>query len=148
MSDGTEVPVPGVISMDHTADLALEVTAANPEELLGRAAAGMFHLLLERRTGREDEARPLDLRAADPASLLRNWLRELLFWHDTEGFAPAAFEFRRLRFGEESESALEAVVHGGVEDAPPVREIKGVTLHGLVAEPRDDGWFARVVFDV
>jgi SHS2 domain-containing protein len=29
-----------------------------------------------------------------------------------------------------------------------VREIKGVTLHGLTAEPRGNGWYARVIFDV
>lgn len=168
MSDGTEVPVPGVTSMDHTADVALEVRAPGPEELFARAAAGMFHLLLERRPGHADEERSLDLSASEADALFRNWLRELLFWHDSEGFAPASVEVRRIRLGPGPDRAagasegdratggpgpdapcvLEAVVRGGIEEAPPVREIKGVTLHGLAVEPRDDGWYGRVIFDV
>ncbi|MFW6200229.1 MAG: hypothetical protein ACOC8K_06635 [Gemmatimonadota bacterium] len=26
--------------------------------------------------------------------------------------------------------------------------MKGVTLHGLAAEPRDGGWYGRIIFDV
>lgn len=148
MSDGTEVPVPGVTSMDHTADLALEVRAPDPEELFARAAAGMFHLLLERRPGHADEKRSLDLSAPEADALFRNWLRELLFWHDSEGFAPASVDVRRIRLGPDAPCVLEALVRGGIEEAPPVREIKGVTLHGLAVERRDDGWYGRVIFDV
>ena len=41
-----------------------------------------------------------------------------------------------------------ARVAGGVPDAEPVREIKGVTFHDLAAERRGTEWWGRVVFDV
>lgn len=145
---GTEIPVPGVTSMDHTADVALEVEAADPAELFGRAAAGMMYLLLERLPERADRSRELRLSSTDLPGLFRDWLRELLFWHEDEGFVVASADVRRLESGDGDEARLEATVHGGAEREPPVREIKGVTLHGLAVERRDGGWYGRVIFDV
>lgn len=134
--------------MDHTADLALEITAPDPTELLRRAAAGMMYLLLEELPTRTGERRELGVSSGDAPGLLREWLRELLFWHEAEGFATAEIEVRSLEPGTSGGARVEAVVKGGRTDRPPVREIKGVTLHGLRAEPRDGGWYGRVVFDV
>ena len=36
----------------------------------------------------------------------------------------------------------------GQVEGKSVREIKGVTYHGLAAARRGGGWYARVVFDV
>lgn len=148
--DGTELPVPGVISMDHTADLGLEIRAPDLPTLLRRAAAGMMHLLLERIPTDGTEERSVTVEAPDPAGLLRAWLRELLFLHDSEGFQTTGVEFRGLTGaeGDDGAASLEAVVRGLLERQPPVREIKGVTLHGLRADPVDDGWLGRVIFDV
>ena len=67
----------------------------------------------------------------------------------------ASFRFERLDVPEggdseapETELRLEATVGGGPAEGQPIREIKGVTLHGLAAEPREDGWYGRVIFDV
>jgi len=149
-SDGTELPVPGVISLDHTADLGLEIRAPDLPALFDRAAAGMMHLLLERVPDDGPEERSVEARAPDGPGLLRSWLRELLFLHDRYGFQTAEVEFRTLEAepGPGREARLEATVRGRPEEEPPVREIKGVTLHRLALEPADDGWFARVIFDV
>ena len=148
MSEGTEIPVPGVTSMDHTADLALEIEAGDPAELFLRSASGMIYLILERLPERSDETRSLRVSSGDAAGLLREWLRELLYWHEAEGFAAASAEIGTLEIDEGGEALLEATVRGGPEEETPVREIKGVTLHGLAAEPRDGGWSGRVIFDV
>lgn len=148
MSEGTEIPVPGVISMDHTADVGIEVEADEVAELFRRAAAGMMHLILERLPERSDESRELRVSSADLAGLLRDWLRELLYWHESDGFAAASADIRTLDVGDGGDAVLEATVRGGPDEEPPVREIKGVTLHGLTAERRDGGWYGKVVFDV
>lgn len=144
---------PGVTPLDHTADVGLEVEAATLPELFARAAEGMAWLIQGdppseasgAGAGPEADApaRPLSLAAADLPALLRAWLRELLFWHETEAAA-----FRAARFDLLTETRLEAEVETGRPGAEPVREIKGVTLHGLAAERRGDGWTARVIFDV
>lgn len=144
------MPVPGVTSMEHTADLAIEVTADDPRELFRRSALGMMYLLLERIPGEESETRRVDVTASDMPGLLRAWLRELLYWHETEGYAVASCVIEALEPGDDvgSEAHLDARVRGGFDQGDPVREIKGVTLHGLAAEPRDGGWYGRVIFDV
>jgi SHS2 domain-containing protein len=138
-----ELPVAGVVPIDHTADLGFEVTAPDFAELVRRAVLGMDWLLREGEPPAGLELRTLDVRASGPPGLLRAALREILRWHEMEAFAPSD-----LQEIQASTTRLRAVVRGGVPDRPPIREIKGVTLHGLAAEPRGRGWWGRVVFDV
>lgn len=148
---GTEIPFEGVESLDHTADVGLDVVAQRPSELFSRAALGMTHLILEGPLPEATAQRRVRVRGIGADGLLRNWLRELLYLHEAEGFAMREVTFHRLEFasgGGEEEAALEATVRGGDDPAPPAREIKGVTWHGLRVEERDGGWYARVIFDV
>lgn len=135
--------MPGVVSLDHTADVGLEIEASGLGELLARAALGMAWLLTEAPPPPVAEERRLEVEAADAPSLLRAWLRELLGWHTDDGFLPAEVRVQEARDGR-----VTATVAGGVPRAGPIREIKGVTLHHLAAEPRGRGWWGRVVFDV
>ncbi|HZD05961.1 MAG TPA: archease [Longimicrobiales bacterium] len=138
----------GVTALDHTADVGFEVTASAFGELVRRALLAMDWLLREADPPEVAEARVLEVRADDAAGLLRAALREVLLWHELDGFAPAGLEEVRLEEVDGSPAGLVARVHGEVPPEPPVREIKGVTLHGLAAEPRDGGWWGRVIFDV
>lgn len=142
-ADVSEIPVEGVTAIDHTADVGLDVEAADLPELLARAALGMDWLLREGRPPAEEEERSLELDGGDPPFLLRALLRELLTWFELDGFAPATVDVH-----EASPTRLRARLRGGIPDSPPVREIKGVTLHALAAEPRDGRWWGRVIFDV
>lgn len=159
----------GVTFLDHTADVGMDVEAPSLERLLDRAAAGMLALLrgeddedsaaawsdaagIGRRAGSADAAdgtgelesgrHSLELEAGDPAGLLAEWLRELLFLHEVRhrDYAAASFETlspRRLSARVELEPARR-----------PVREIKGVTYHEIGVWRTPDGWRARVIFDV
>jgi SHS2 domain-containing protein len=143
----THAPIEGVSALDHTADVGLELWAPDFPELLRRATRGLAWLLLERTPPAPSEQRALHLRAPNPSLLLRELLRELAWWHDAEGCVVADLgDVRVADTGEASTlSARARVVRLAGE---PVREIKGVTLHGLVAEPRGGGWYGRVIFDV
>lgn len=138
-----ELPVRGVRALEHTADVGLEVDAPDRASLFERAALGMVWLLDERPPPEPTQRRSVALRAPDLPALLRAWLREILLWHEMEGFAPASASFAVLEDGR-----LEAEVRGGPASPSPVREIKGVTLHALAAEARNERWWARVIFDV
>ena len=139
----SELPVQGVTAMDHTADVGLEIEAPDQGELLARAGLGLAWLLAEAPAPDVSEERALEVEAEDAPALLRAWLRELLHWHDDAGVLPASFRVERARGGR-----ARAVVRCGVPEREPIREIKGVTLHRLAAEPRGTGWWGRVVFDV
>ena len=112
--------------------------------------------------GEEDRARDgdtpllrrtLELTEEDLPSLFRSWLRALLFWDETEGFVTtgAALAFLPVPLCSASDGqafGLQARVEGGTDTGPRVREIKGVTLHGLMLERRGEGWYGRVIVDV
>jgi SHS2 domain-containing protein len=154
MTDPSEIPIPGVSALEHTADVGLAVDAATLPELFQRAALGAMWLVLEREPmSRSQETRPLQLVEADLPALFRSWLRTLLFWEETDGFvvkdmvlsfAPAPLCSARdgQAFG------LHSRVMGVLDEGPRVREVKGVTLHGLTVERGGEGWLGRVIFDV
>jgi SHS2 domain-containing protein len=150
----------GVRAIDHTADVGIEVRASTLEGLFDRAARGALALVageddVERASGNEraaDEAqdsqrvherRDIELDSDDVAGLLALWLRELLFIHEVHGLA-----YEGGRFDALDERRLRATVDVGRDSRRPVREIKGVTYHGLEAIRDAQGWRARVIFDV
>ncbi len=138
--------LPGVRAIDHTADLGLDLAAPDLAGLFRRAAAGMEALVAgpERpvpQAADMPEVR-LALDAPDVALLLADWLRELLYLRQVRGRAFRDADFARL-----GERELDARVHTAPAPAA-VREIKGVTYHGLRAERTGGAWRARVIFDV
>ena len=149
MTDDSSEPT--VREIEHTADLGMEVEAETLETLFRHAAAGMMGLV----RADEDEnvadgadtppARDvaIDLRKAGIADLLVRWLRELLYLQEVEGFVYGDADFERLH-----ESGLRATVTARSHPTAPIRELKGVTYHGLEVERTDDGWRARVIFDI
>jgi SHS2 domain-containing protein len=142
----TRLPI-GVTPLDHTADVGLEVSAPDLAELLRRAVRGLAWLLLERDLPAASGERMVRVRAGSPALLLRELLREISWWNDAEGLVVVDLGDVRVRENPEaSELSARALVAQG--PGAPVREIKGVTLHGLVAEEQGDGWYGRVIFDV
>jgi len=139
-------------TIEHTADLGLEVEAPSLEGLFVAGARGMSGVLLGVEEGGADceaetptQWRELALEAQDREALFVDWLRELLYIQISEGLLFSAAEI-----GELGEIRLVA----RVGFAPPAkaslveRELKGVTYHDLEVSRRGDGWFARVVFDL
>ena len=123
----------------HTGELELELEAEQPAGVFVDAALALADLIGDERGD------PLSLRvrveAADRASLLVEWLNELVFLAETEGLV--AEELRELELRERT---LEATVTGRRTEARQL--VKAVTYHDLVFERRGDGWFARIVLDV
>jgi SHS2 domain-containing protein len=132
--------------LDHTADVGIEVTGPSLESVIAGAAMAMTRLMLGDAVPPGEEERTLEVTGDEPALLLRNVLRELLFLYSAEGFALGGLDLEL----EDGESGLKARcrAHGGTPSDPPKTEFKGVTLHGLRAEREDGGWRARVILDV
>jgi len=86
------------------------------------------------------------LQGEDWADLMVNWLRELLYlWNGKQQV------LHQLKIHSLSENSLYAVV--STDDFDHDRhsidkEIKAVTYHQIKVRPDENGWRARVVFDV
>ncbi len=139
-------------TIEHTADLAVEIVAPSLERLFETGAVALAGVLVGLEAGSGGEAggaarawRPLQLEAPDREVLLVDWLRELLFVQMTEGLVLTGAEVTELDGGRLTARAAFAEP---ASERPVERELKGVTYHDLLVERRADGWFARVVFDL
>ena len=124
---------------EHTGELELWVTASSEREVFLEALRAMVELLGNE--GVERESRDVAVAGADRAVLLAEWLEELAFLAETEGFVPERAE--ELVLAPAGVTARVVGHHG-----TPPHLIKAVTLHRLAFEPDDRGWRARVVLDV
>lgn len=129
--------------LSHTADVGFEIRAESLEALFRAAATTTMELVYGRAPAGGGVERGLELTADDRPTLMRAWLRELLWWSEVGGVATCTIVSIEIGDGE-----LRARVVGTEAEAEPIREIKGVTLHHLVVEHRECGWFCRVIFDV
>lgn len=135
--------LPDVTFVDHTADWAMRVRAADLSGLFQAAAVGLARLLVEdpaavpRTTSRE-----VALEAVDAESLLVAWLGELAFWAETERLV-----FPEIAVQTVTGTSMQAVVSGGLA-AQLQNHIKAVTYHDLAIRPVPGGVEATIVFDV
>ncbi len=147
-TDSPDGHVDGVETLDHTADVGVRVEAPTLAELFRRAALGSLWVATGRVTQPGSQRRTLDVEADTLPDLLRRWLREILLLQEVDGFAAGRVEGLALENTGDG-FRLHATLLGGPSPPDPVREIKGVTWHGLQVEERSPGaWFAQVIFDV
>ncbi len=132
--------------LPHTADVAVVARGESLRELFEHAALALFSLLTDVEEVRDRTSMQVEIQSPDRESLLVDWLNELLYLFDAEGKL-----FCRFAVSELGESYLKADVGG--ENVDPGRHrikmgVKAVTYHDLEIKRSDNGWMARMVFDV
>ncbi len=126
--------------LDHTGELALEIEAPSPEEVFVQALEALAEVIRADEEG-PPAAREVEVESPDRGTLLADWLSELVYLADAEGFIP-----EKVRSLELADATLRATVEGRVGRPSPL--VKAVTYHGLELGRKGDGYYARVVFDV
>ena len=131
--------------LEHTADAGIVARGPTLESAFAAVAEGMYSLMVDPTSVREVLKRDLNTSGADAEHQLSNWLLELLLLTEVENLVFRRFQVRiegeQVRgeaFGEELDEARHEV--RGM--------VKGVTRHMLGVEKTDDGYVARVVFDM
>ncbi|MCL4538153.1 MAG: archease [Bacteroidetes bacterium] len=136
---------PGWRLLEHTADIRMEVRGTSKEEFFLNAARGFTSLLVPEAGGLPDTDIELNLKADNIEELLVDWLRELLFRHETKGFILISADIAEV-----SATSLRANLAGRTrasEEEPEI-EIKAVTYHGLSVQKNDAGYVVTIVFDI
>ena len=138
---------PSYNEIEHTADVGMELEAADLKDAFELAAASMFDLMCDLDSVRHSVCRTVRVRArdADLENMMVRWLTELLYVFESEGLLLMYFDIRKL-----TSDLIEAGVAG--EPYDPVRhalktELKAVTYHDLAVDQSDGVWFVRVIFD-
>ena len=136
----------GYRTIEHTADIGIEVSGATAEELYALSACAMFDLLVDLSEVRPTQKAEVSLRAESPEELMVAWLNELIFRAEVRGMFFSRFEVVRV-----SERTIEASIWGEPYCAgrhSVERQIKAATYHELEISHSDKAWSARIIFDV
>lgn len=129
--------------IDHEADIGLEVNGKTLEELFKNAASGLFSLLVDLKNVKPEVGKKLEI--TGNGELLINFLNELLYLWDTEGFIPKDFSLRI------ENDRLTGNVIGGLFDPhwhTIKKEIKAVTYHEFSLTREKGICKARFILDV
>ncbi len=126
--------------VDHTSEVELSVEAATERDVFVDAMRGLAELLGEEPQG-DLRRREVDVAASDRATALAEWLAELVYLSETDGFLP-----ERVAALEVDDDGVQATVEG--RTATPRYLVKAVTYHRLEFAAVDGRWRARVVLDV
>lgn len=132
--------------LDHTADLKIQITGESQAALFQNAGLALADLIcaLDRLT--PEESLTIDIEGDDPADLMVNYLRELLYqWSGEEKLINSV---DILDLSERTLSARIHTTHYHPDRHAILNEIKAVTYHQIAVEPTDGGWQATVVFDI
>ena len=129
--------------VDHTGELELEIEAENETEVFEQGFEAMRDLLRpeEAALSAASERIRVSLTAGDRPALLADWLSELAFLAESEGFVPELIDSIELDGNRLTAELL------GVRGDPP-HLVKAATYHRLALERDDSGWRAKVVLDV
>ncbi len=133
--------------IDHTADLGIEVTGRTKRELFTKAALSLMDIVVERKgTPSGGKEKALTVEGSDPADLLINFLREVLYLFNGEALILGKCEITEC--GNKTLDARLLLEPYNKKKHVMKTEIKAVTYHGLSVERIKNGWRARVIFDV
>ena len=145
---------PGYEYFEVEADVGVLGCGADAAEAFVQTGLGVFALIVDPASVREQERREVRAHGEGLGDLLVNWINECLYVHDVEGFVARRIElvaFETSPRGGGEPLRLHAFLHG--EEVDPGRHrlgtvVKAATLHQVAVAPIEGGWQARLIVDV
>ena len=134
---------------DHTGDIGVDIDAADPGALFADAARAFSETITDREALAADELIEVSLSADAIDLLLVDWLSELVYRFDADGWLSRDVEVEVS--GAADQWTLRARLSGDRLD-PERHEVrvlvKAVTYHALEVVQIGPRWHARVIFDI
>jgi protein archease len=139
----------GYTFIDHTADVAADLTGRTLEELFASAAQALTDTVTDRAEVHPVITQSVTVEAATPEDLLVDWLNELVYRFEVQNVlvsdAIVTIEESGGRW------RLGATVAGEIFDPgrhPSRVQVKSATYHNLAVTGQAGDWRARIVFDI
>jgi SHS2 domain-containing protein len=130
------------------ADCAVEIEGDDLDDLFATAARALAEVMVDPATVRAITERSVELAAPSLDLLFYDWLSELIYLKDAEQLV---FPVAEARVSQGRPCRLAACLRGGPIDRATTAlraDPKAVTFHQFALEPREHGWWARVVIDI
>ncbi|MHA1664544.1 MAG: archease [Candidatus Njordarchaeales archaeon] len=134
---------------EHTADVMVLAYGKNLEGVFKNAAKALFNTITASSIIERKNIKEISIEADNLKSLLVNWLEELIFYFDVEGWI---FEDFEIKIEKKNDMwFLTAKCYG--EHFNPNKhksgvEVKGISYHMLEFGKKNGLHFAKVIFDI
>jgi SHS2 domain-containing protein len=135
--------------IDHTADIAAELTGSSLDELFTAGAEAWLFSIVGEINIEEDDSMELELSAASKEELLVTFLNELNYQLITKKWLCSSIQSIKI-FDDVDGCELSAELKGVKlkDDIPLKQEIKSVTYHQLEIVEKEGNYSTLVVFDI
>ncbi|MCX8173408.1 MAG: archease [Thermoplasmata archaeon] len=131
--------------IEHTADVGIKGYGKTPAEILQEMSRGMFSLIVDLNTVRQEIEEKIEVRGENYEELAFAYLSELLFLHDTARLVFSGFDVNIEK--EDGIFVLRARVRGEKIKAHELKLlVKGITYHML--EINESQGYGTVILDV
>jgi len=132
--------------LEHTADIYVSVRGDSLCELFENASYALFDVQVGLDAVKPATERQVEVEAADLEDGLVRWLQRLLVLMEVEDLVLCRFEVTEV-----TDNGVHGTVWG--EGLDRTRHglrgsVKAITYHGLEIEEVEEGWRAKVLFDV
>ena len=132
--------------IDHTADLGIIVKGPDVKSLFIRAAQAMTDLMVRGDISDKTAIKDVLVEGEDFPDLMVRWLGEILYLFEGENLIVNSIQIKSIR-PIQLKSTL-SLTGFEPEYHEVLREIKAVTYHQISVDKANDGWEARVIFDI
>lgn len=129
--------------LEHTADIKFQAFGKTIEEVFENSAKAMFKSMTDDKIKKKIKKK-INLSGKNKESLLYNFLEELLFLFDSEGFFVSEIEKLEIKDGR-----LKAVISGDRAENYEINiDVKAVTYNEMFVRQEKGKWVSQVVLDV
>jgi SHS2 domain-containing protein len=132
--------------IDHTADLGIIVKGPDIKSLFVVAAQAMTDIMVKGDIRDRKVIRDVLVEGEDFPDLMVRWLGEILYLFEGENLILNSIEIKSISPVQLKSTltltSFEPKYH------QVLREIKAVTYHQISVDKTNDGWEARVIFDI
>ena len=133
--------------LEHTADAKFQAFAKSMEEAFSNAALATFSLITDIKKVKGNIKHDIECSSKDLKSLLYDFLEELVFLIDTEGFL--LHDVEEIEIYKDEIYFLRAVVAGdAADDYKTTGDIKAVTYYDMEIKKEKNKCMVQVVLDL
>jgi len=130
----------------HHTELAVRITGSSQADLFANSAFALFDVMTDLAAVNIKESIPLEVEGSDRDDLMVNWMRELLYLYQSNGYLLKEFKINQVK-----DTIVKAEVCG--EKVDPDRhevkqEIASVAAHKSRMEKTGNQWIAQVIFEL